>query len=107
MVSVQENADKTRRPNARQVVSGEIPSPAGRFSLHWAPFMSATLPSPAPSPLTFADGAPVAERLAACKAYLLAEGAALRARHEAGASGLELVHARAASMDAMLTRLFD
>jgi [protein-PII] uridylyltransferase len=69
--------------------------------------MSASSPPFVPAPLTFADGASVAERLAACKAYLSAEGAKLRARHEAGASGLELVHARAASMDAMLTRLFD
>ena len=61
----------------------------------------------APAPLTFADAAPVAERLAACKAFLAAEGAALRARHEAGASGLEIVHARAATIDAMLARLFD
>src|SRR6185295_5961222 len=51
--------------------------------------------------------APVAERLAACKAFLQAEGAALRARHDAGATGLEIVHARAAFMDAMLARLFD
>ncbi len=62
---------------------------------------------PAPTVLTFADSAPVAERLAACKAYLAAEGTALRARHEAGASGLEIVHARAATIDAMLARLFD
>ncbi len=63
--------------------------------------------APAPAPLAFADGATAADRLAACKAFLAAEGAALRARHEAGASGLEIVHARAATIDAMLSRLFD
>lgn len=67
--------------------------------------MSASPPPTAP--LAFADSASAAERLAACKAFLAAEGAALRSRHEAGASGLEIVHARSAAMDAMLARLFD
>jgi [protein-PII] uridylyltransferase len=60
-----------------------------------------------PPALTFAEGASVAARLAACKAYLQAEGAAIRARHEAGASGLEVVRARAVVMDTMLAQLFD
>ncbi|MBS0662546.1 MAG: [protein-PII] uridylyltransferase [Verrucomicrobia bacterium] len=64
-----------------------------------------TLP-PAPE-LTFADDAPVPERLAACKAYLQAGDALLRKRHEAGASGLEVARARADLMDAMIARLFD
>ena len=65
-----------------------------------------TLP-PEPVPLSFADDAPVADRLAACKAYLQAGDTALRRRHEAGASGLAIVQARAAMMDTMLTRLYD
>ena len=69
--------------------------------------MSATLPPSAPAPLAFVPGAPATERLAACKAYLAVEGATLRAQHELGASGLEIVHARAASMDAMLAQLFE
>ncbi|MEO6875523.1 MAG: [protein-PII] uridylyltransferase, partial [Opitutaceae bacterium] len=66
-----------------------------------APFLSA------PASLAFADGASVADRLVACKAYLAAEWAALRAGHEAGASGLEIAHARAATLDTMLIQLFD
>ncbi len=69
--------------------------------------MPASAPPFAPAPLTFARGATAAERLAVCKAYLAAESAALRLRHEAGASGLDIVHARAASMDTMLIALFD
>ena len=61
----------------------------------------------APALLEFADGTSVADRLAACKAYLQAGDAALRQRHAAGAPGLEVVQARAAIIDTMLTRLFD
>ncbi|HVU24500.1 MAG TPA: [protein-PII] uridylyltransferase [Opitutus sp.] len=68
--------------------------------------MSATTNAPADL-LAFPAGATPAERLAACKAYLKAEWAALRARHSAGASGLEIVAMRAGSMDRMLVRLFD
>ncbi|HND61762.1 MAG TPA: [protein-PII] uridylyltransferase [Opitutaceae bacterium] len=69
--------------------------------------MSAPDTLPAAPVLTFADDAPVAERLAACKAYLQAGDALLRRRHEAGASGLEIARARADLMDAMMVRLFD
>jgi len=69
--------------------------------------MSSAVPPAAPAFLAFAADAPVADRLAACKAYLAAEGAALRARHDAGAPGLEIVRARAATMDTMLKGLFD
>ncbi len=69
------------------------------------------MPAPAPSPaaVTFvlAADASDADRLAACKAYLLAGDADLRQRHEAGASGLEITRARADLLDAMLVRLFD
>lgn len=58
-------------------------------------------------PLAFPDNASPAERLAACKAYLQAHGAELRARHQAGASGLEIAHERSATLDRMLIRLFD
>lgn len=58
-------------------------------------------------PLAFTGEVPHAERLAACKHYLEANTKALRARHTAGASGLEVVRARAAEIDHMLVRLFD
>jgi len=69
--------------------------------------MSAPVPSSAGELSRLGPGLAAGDRLAVCKAYLQAETAALRARHEAGASGLEIVHARAATMDAMLLRLFD
>jgi len=69
--------------------------------------MPASAPPFAPAPLAFAPGATAAERLKVCKAYLAAEGATLRSRHEAGASGLEIARARAAALDAMLLALFD
>ena len=69
--------------------------------------MSDTLPVAAVELLAFPDSATPAERLAACKAYLQAEGAILRERHAAGAAGLEIVHARSATIDRMLMRLFD
>ena len=56
-----------------------------------------------PSPPTRAG----ADRLAACKAFLKEAMAALRARHDAGASGLEIERGRAAIIDAMVARLFD
>jgi [protein-PII] uridylyltransferase len=64
------------------------------------PFASAT-------PLNFVGDIPAGERLAACKEYLRAETAALRARHTAGASGLTVAHARAHTIDEMLVHLFD
>jgi len=69
--------------------------------------MSVTSPVAPTDPLAFSDTATAVERLAACKAFLQAEGAALSARHSAGASGLEIVRARAATIDRMLARLFD
>ena len=69
--------------------------------------MSAELPSSVSTRLHFTGDMPVAERLAACKEFLKAETATLRARHEAGASGLALTHERAAIIDALLSHLFD
>ncbi|HWA84672.1 MAG TPA: nucleotidyltransferase domain-containing protein, partial [Opitutus sp.] len=69
--------------------------------------MSATTSTATDGLLAFTAGATPAERLAACKAYLKAEWTALHERHSAGASGLEIVAMRAASMDRMLARLFD
>jgi [protein-PII] uridylyltransferase len=57
--------------------------------------------------LAFADDAPVAERLAACKKFLKEEMDALHVRHLAGASGLEIARGRARAVDAMLGRLFE
>jgi [protein-PII] uridylyltransferase len=48
-----------------------------------------------------------ADRVAACKGFLRDAMAELKARHEAGASGLEIEHGRAAIMDALISRLFD
>jgi [protein-PII] uridylyltransferase len=57
--------------------------------------------------LAFAPDATVADRLTACKVFLKEEMAALRERHEAGASGFEVAGGRARIMDAMLSRLFE
>ncbi|MEO7598846.1 MAG: DUF294 nucleotidyltransferase-like domain-containing protein, partial [Opitutus sp.] len=65
------------------------------------------LPATSADLLAFTDTASPADRLAACKAYLQAEMAALRARHAAGASGLEVARGRAAFMDRMLQQLFE
>jgi [protein-PII] uridylyltransferase len=48
-----------------------------------------------------------ADRIAACKAFLRDAMADLRARHDMGASGLQVEHRRAAIIDALITRLFD
>jgi [protein-PII] uridylyltransferase len=69
--------------------------------------MSATAPIASANHLILPEDAPPAERLAACKAYLQTETAELRARHVAGASGLELVHARATTIDHLIQQLFD
>lgn len=63
--------------------------------------------APTTDPLAFAVDSTPAQRLAACKAYLKAEWSALRARHQEGASGLEVTAARSAGMDRMIGRLFE
>jgi [protein-PII] uridylyltransferase len=57
--------------------------------------------------LVFVPQTSGAERIAACKGFLRDAMADLKARHEAGASGLEVQHGRAAIMDALISRLFD
>lgn len=69
--------------------------------------MSESLSVEGATPLDFPLHATSAERLAACKAYLQAENTALRVRHAAGASGLEVTQRRAATLDRMIVRLFE
>ena len=69
--------------------------------------MTETLQERADGRLCFDPASPVAERLAACKLFLKEETEHLRARHEARASGLEIVGMRSEIMDLLLKRLFD
>ena len=69
--------------------------------------MSETLPLRRPAALEFPDDAPAPARVAACKRFLKEEMAALRARHEAGESGLAIAHGRSEIVDVLLGRLFD
>ena len=69
--------------------------------------MSARLHPHASERLLFVGEVSVADRLAVCKEFLKTETAALRAQHEAGASGLAIAHGRAATIDALLSHLFD
>jgi len=57
----------------------------------------------------FARGSdvPTPVRLAAAKAYLASEQTSLRILHNAGATGLAVVNARSAAVDALLVGLFD
>ena len=57
--------------------------------------------------LQFSGTVPVAARLVACKEFLRTETAALQARHAAGASGLQIVHDRAQTIDEILVHLFN
>ena len=77
------------------------------YCLFPASLMPALPPPPATDRLRFSGEVPVPTRLAACKEFLKVETAALRARHEAGATGLATTHHRAALIDALLTHLFD
>jgi [protein-PII] uridylyltransferase len=54
----------------------------------------------------FTVGSSAAERLAACKAYLVAEDERIQLRHRAGETGLKVVQARAAMIDRLLLQLF-
>ena len=69
--------------------------------------MSETLDDLARAQLSFAPDTRGADRIAACKAFLTQAMADLRARHDQGASGMEVEHGRAAIVDAMVSRLFD
>lgn len=57
--------------------------------------------------LRFTGEVPVADRLSACKEFLKSETAALRARHDAGESGLQVAHERAETIDELLRNLFN
>src|SRR3954463_546710 len=81
-------------------------APAG-FSLHFIRFMPADIHQHAGELLKFIGDIPVASRLAACKEFLKSETAASRERHAKGASGLEIAHDRAATIDELLRHLFD
>ena len=63
--------------------------------------MPALPPPPATDRLRFSGEVPVPTRLAACKEFLKVETAALRAHHEAGATGLATTHHRAALIDVL------
>ncbi|MGD1031346.1 MAG: [protein-PII] uridylyltransferase [Opitutaceae bacterium] len=69
--------------------------------------MPDTLEERARDRLAFAADGLIADRLAACRMFLKEEMELLRARHEAFASGLEIVRARAEIMDLVLKALFD
>ena len=69
--------------------------------------MSAEIHQHARERLRFEGNVSVADRLAACKEFLKSETAALRARHDAGASGLQITHERAETIDELLRNLFD
>jgi [protein-PII] uridylyltransferase len=103
-----EGVEQTGRSLGRQV-RGERHrrlNPAGR-ALEWTPTMPKTLDELARSQLEFVAGTSGADRIAACKGFLRDAMADLRARHDQGASGLEVEHGRAAIIDALISRLFD
>lgn len=68
--------------------------------------MSADIHQHASQHLAFVGDVPVADRLKACKEFLKQETAELRARHQAGAAGLDVAHDRAQTIDELLTHLF-
>ncbi|MBM3854601.1 MAG: [protein-PII] uridylyltransferase, partial [Verrucomicrobia bacterium] len=69
--------------------------------------MPANIPLRAREQLAFPGDVPVAARLAVCKEFLRTEMTALRGRHQAGASGLQICRERAQIIDALLGHLFD
>ena len=69
--------------------------------------MPKTLDEQARSQLAFTRETSGADRIAACKGFLREAMADLRARHDQGASGLEVEHGRSAIIDALISRLFD
>ncbi|HEY1792538.1 MAG TPA: [protein-PII] uridylyltransferase [Opitutaceae bacterium] len=69
--------------------------------------MPRTLDELAGDHLPFPPDAPGGDRIAACKAFLRAATADLKARHDEGASGTEVVGGRSAIIDTLVTRLFD
>jgi len=69
--------------------------------------MSLSLSASAREFLAFTGDVPAPARLAAAKSYLKAEQSVLLASHQAGGTGLAIVHARSASIDTLLVALFD
>lgn len=69
--------------------------------------MPETLESLARAQLAFTAQTSDADRIAACKGFLKDTMAALRLRHDQGASGLDVVHGRTEIIDTMVTRLFE
>ena len=68
--------------------------------------MSARATSIAHPQPVFTRESSVAERLAACKAYLAAESERIHQQHKAGAPGHKIAHALAGRMDRLLQPLF-
>jgi len=69
--------------------------------------MPKSLDELARSQLVFVPGTSSADRIAACKGFLRDAMADLRARHDEGASGVEVENGRAAIIDSLISRLFD
>src|SRR4051812_28746593 len=69
--------------------------------------MPAAIAQRASERLKFLGEVSVPARLAACKEFLRAEMAGLRARHQAGASGTTICQERSEIIDALLQHLFD
>ncbi len=69
--------------------------------------MSVEIHQHATKSLLFTGEVPIPDRLAACKEFLRTETTALRARHAAGESGLNVAHERAATIDELLSHLFN
>jgi len=69
--------------------------------------VSTSIEKHARAALRFEPKAPVTVRLEACKEFLRSETEALRARHTAGASGLQVTQDRADVIDELLRHLFD
>jgi [protein-PII] uridylyltransferase len=61
---------------------------------------------PARNQLVLTAESTAAERLAACKAYLMAERERIEQRHRAGETGLKITHARALKIDRLLQQLY-
>ena len=60
-----------------------------------------------PDRLSFTASTSVADRTAACKSHLQLDTSMIKMRHDAGATGTETTAAIAATVDAMLVRLFE
>jgi [protein-PII] uridylyltransferase len=69
--------------------------------------MTEALDELASAVLSFSGETTGGARILACKTFLKKAMTDLRARHDAGASGLEIEHGRSEIIDAMVSRLFD